>query len=176
MSTPPTAESSAAAAGGQTAATAPSTGAGGPATGGNGVPGVPGVPGGSGRFGSSATGTADGGLRQRRRPPVPRRSPRAPGQFTPGQFIGVVFAVPAADAQAQQRAEVRRQQLVQAGIAASILRTSEFPNLRFGQSTQPPVDSFLVYVGPFENSPSLSQFCQAQPALLAPCLPVRPSP
>ena len=30
--------------------------------------------------------------------------------------------------------------------------------------------------GPFENSPSLTQFCQAQATLLAPCLPVRPNP
>ncbi len=128
------------------------------------------MPGGSGSSGAPPAGGSGA-------PSTSGSAPTAqPGGFTPSQFIGVVFAVPAADAQAQQRAEVRRQQLVQSGIAASILRTSEFPDLRFGQSTQPPVDSYLVYVGPFENSPSLSQFCQAQPALLAPCLPVRPSP
>ena len=142
-----------------------------------GAPGAPGAPGGSGASsvpatsGAGAPGTGNSGA-----PPTTGSSPGAPGTFTPNQFIGVVFAVPAADAQAQQRAEDRRQQLVQAGIAASVLRTSEFPNLRFGQSTQPPTDSYLVYVGPFENSPALTQFCQAQATLLAPCLPVRPNP
>jgi hypothetical protein len=99
-----------------------------------------------------------------------------PGAFGPNQFVDVVFTIPASDSEALGRAEARRQQLVAAGIPALILRTKDFPNLRLVAGTNAPVDSFLVYVGPFNSDQDAKTYCGSQPSLQALCLPVRPSP
>ena len=95
--------------------------------------------------------------------------------FAPGQFIDVVFTIPAADSEAAGRAEFRRQQLIAAGIPAAVLRTTDFPQLRLIPGT-PPIDSYLVYVGPFASQQEAQARCTAQPPLGTLCVPVQPNP
>ena len=104
-------------------------------------------------------------------------SPATPGGqgFAPGQFIDVIFTIPAADSEAAGRAEFRRQQLIAAGIPAAVLRTTDFPKLRLIPGS-PPIDSYLVYVGPFTSQQEAQARCTAQPPLGTLCVPVQPNP
>lgn len=94
--------------------------------------------------------------------------------FGPNQYIDMVFSVPASDSDAQGRAEAVRLQYVAQGVPAQMLRTSDFPNLRLTASGRG-VDSYLIYVGPFNSQGDAQARCKAQPALST-CITVRPSP
>jgi hypothetical protein len=94
--------------------------------------------------------------------------------FGPNQYIDVIATNPAADAQALERAQGRVQDLAAAGIAAKILRTTDFPQLKIAGNT--PKDSYLVYVGPFGSAQEAGARCAAAPPVGALCEPVRPSP
>ncbi len=94
--------------------------------------------------------------------------------FSPTDFIDVVFTVPAADAEAANRAEAQRAQLAATGVAAAVLRSSDYPQLRIAGAA--PLDSYLVYVGPFPSEQDARARCTANPPVGAFCLPIRPSP
>ena len=173
-STGSSAAESSAAAGAGDAGTAPSssggagTSAGGPQPPQSGVvippgQGGPGGPGGStgpaGGVGGSQGGTASG---------------VAP-TFGPNQYISVFFSVPASDSDPLGRAEAIRQQFVAQGVPAQVLRTTDFPDLRLTASGQV-VDSYLLYVGPFNSQADARARCTAQPSLGSTCIVVRPNP
>lgn len=102
----------------------------------------------------------------------------APGgvpTFGPNQFISVFFSVPASDSDPQGRAEAIRQQFVAQGVPAQVLRTADFPDLRLTSSGQV-VDSYLLYVGPFNSQADGRARCTAAPSLGSTCIVVRPSP
>lgn len=94
--------------------------------------------------------------------------------FEPNQYIVVFFTVPVSDSDPQGRAEATRQQFVAQGVPAKVLRSSDFPNLRLTAGGQV-VDSYLVYVGPFNSQAEAQARCTAQPPLPS-CITVRPSP
>lgn len=96
--------------------------------------------------------------------------------FAPGQYIDVVFTTVASDAEAAGRAEFRRQQLVGQGIPAAVLRTTDYPKLQLIPGATP-VDSYLVYVGPFASQQEAQARCTAQPPIGGTlCRPVQPNP
>lgn len=96
--------------------------------------------------------------------------------FTAGQFVAVVFIVPAADASALPRSQARSVALAQAGLTTGILHTTDYPDLRLiAGSTKPPADSYLVYSGPYDSQAAAQAFCAGQPELKT-CLPVEPAP
>ncbi len=133
------------------------------------VPGAPSAPGGGAS--SAAPPTAPGG--------GAASSPAAPTGgnvpiFAPTDFIDVVFTVPAADSEAANRAEARRAQLAAAGVPAAVLRTADFPQLRIAGAT--PLDSYLVYVGPFGTEQQARARCTTSPPVGNFCLPIQPSP
>jgi hypothetical protein len=97
-----------------------------------------------------------------------------PPVFGPNQYIDLIAAFPAADAQALERAQSRLQELAAAGVAASIQRTTDFPQLKIAGNT--PKDSYLVYVGPFGSVQEAQARCAAPPPVGALCEPVRPNP
>ncbi len=94
--------------------------------------------------------------------------------FAPTDFIDVIFSVPAADAEAANRAEAQRAQLAAAGVAASVLRTADYPQLRIAGTA--PLDSYLVYVGPFPTEQQARARCTTSPSVGAFCIPTQPSP
>ncbi len=95
--------------------------------------------------------------------------------FTPNQFIDVVFTYPANDAQALARAQALAQQYAAQGIPASVLRSTDFPKLELIKG-RTPVDSYLVYIGPFASEAEAKSKCPAKPAVGAICQLVQPSP
>jgi hypothetical protein len=97
-----------------------------------------------------------------------------PPVFGPNQYIDVIATNPAADALARERAEGRVQDFAAAGVVASILRTTDFPQLKIAGNT--PKDSYLVYVGPFGSVQEAGARCAAAPPIGALCETVRPSP
>lgn len=94
--------------------------------------------------------------------------------FGPNQYIAVFFTVPVSDSDPLGRAEATRQQYAAQGVPAKVLRSSDFPNLRLAASGRV-VDSYLVYVGPFNSQAEAQARCSAQPPLPS-CITVRPSP
>jgi hypothetical protein len=142
---------------------------------------APVVPGGGGAAPGAPSTAAGGGA-----PPPPSGSGGAAASspvataggslvvFAPTDFIDVVFTVPAADAEAANRAEAQRAQLAAAGVAAAVLRSSDYPQLRIAGAA--PLDSYLVYVGPFPSEQDARARCTANPPVGAFCLPIRPSP
>jgi hypothetical protein len=147
--------------GGQGAVVIPPGGGGGGTT----TPGGGGAtaPGGSGATTAGGGGTAGS------------TAPGGGQAFAPGQYIDVVFTIPASDAEAAGRAEFRRQQFVAAGIPAAVLRTTDYPDLQLVPGLTP-VDSYLVYVGPFASAQEAQARCTAQPPLGTLCRPVQPNP
>jgi hypothetical protein len=101
--------------------------------------------------------------------------PTGAAAFGPNQFINVVFTYPANDAQAQGRAEALRQQYIAKNVQASVLRTTDFPKLELIKG-RAPVDSYLVYVGPFASQQEAQSKCPAQLVPGAICQAVQPSP
>jgi hypothetical protein len=138
-------------------------------TGGQQPPG-PGVPTGPGGPSTSAgpTGGADGGSQG-------GAASGAVPTFGPNQYIAVFFSVPASDSDPQGRAEAIRQQFQGQGVQAQVLRTKDYPDLRLTASGQV-VDSYLLYVGPFNSQADARARCTAQPSLGSTCIVVRPSP
>jgi hypothetical protein len=98
----------------------------------------------------------------------------APPVFTANQYIDIIATIPAADAQAGDRAEGRRQQFKAAGVTASILRTTDLPGLKIAGNV--PVDSYLIYLGPFGSAQEAQARCTAQPPVGALCETIRPNP
>lgn len=94
--------------------------------------------------------------------------------FGPNQYIAVFFTVPVSDSDPQGRAEAVRQQYVAQGVPAKVLRSADFPDLRLTASGTV-VDSYLLYVGPFNTQAEAQARCSAQPPLPS-CITVRPSP
>ena len=94
--------------------------------------------------------------------------------FGPNQYISVFFTVPVSDSDPQGRAEAVRQQYVAQGVPAKVLRSADFPDLRLTASGTV-VDSYLLYVGPFNTQAEAQARCSAQPPLPS-CITVRPSP
>ncbi len=148
-------------------------------SGGAGLPGVPGVPGGNGQAGGATTAPNGGG--QTTGPGAPTTPangtvvPPDGGGFGPSQAISVYGYFPAADSEAQGRAEFFRQQQVAAGIPAQVLRTRDFPRLQIIPGSTP-ADTFVVYVGPFNTLAEAQNRCATQPSLGTQCRAVIPSP
>lgn len=158
------------AAGSGDAGTAPSSSDGAAATGGPQPPGTGVVipPGQGGSGGSTGpTGTAAGSQGGGPAAAVPI--------FTPDQYISVFFSVPASDSDPLGRTEAIRQQFVAQDVPAQVLRTTDFPDLRLTAGGQV-VDSYLLYVGPFNSQADARARCTAPPSLGSTCIVVRPSP
>jgi len=134
-------------------------------------PGGPVVPPGQGGPGVSTGGTADAGPGGT----APGTGPGAVPAFGPNQYISVFFSVPASDSDPQGRAEAIRQQFIAQGVPAQVLRTIDFPDLRLTASGQI-VDSYLLYVGPFNSQADARARCSAPPSLGSTCIVVKPSP
>jgi hypothetical protein len=119
------------------------------------------APGGGGATspGGAATGTGAAGA----------------GSFTPSQYVNVIFTIPAADSESAGRAEGIRQQFVAAGIPALVLRSKDYPQLQLTAGNTP-VDSYLVYIGPFGSLADAQARCSAAPSVGQTCIPVRPNP
>ena len=132
------------------------------------------VPPGQGGPGSS-TGATGGTAAGSPGGTAPGTGPGAVPAFGPNQYISVFFSVPASDSDPQGRAEAIRQQFVAQGVPAQVLRTTDFPDLRLTASGQI-VDSYLLYVGPFNSQADARARCSAQPSLGSTCIVVRPSP
>ncbi len=153
-----------------------------------GIPGAPGggsVPGApSSAPGGAAGGGAGGGVVTSGVPPTASGGATPSGTalssgaaiavFAPTDFIDIVFSVPAADAEAANRAEAQRAQLAATGVAASVLRTADYPQLRIAGTA--PLDSYLVYVGPFPTEQQARARCTTSPPVGAFCIPTQPSP
>ena len=142
-----------------------------------GVPGVPGGPGGNGQPGATTAPNGGGQTTGPGAPTTPATGTVAPdgGGFGPSQAISVFAYFPAADSEAQGRAEFFRQQQVAAGIPAQVLRTKDFPRLQIIPGSTP-ADTFVVYVGPFNTLAEAQNRCATQPSLGTQCRAVIPSP
>jgi len=140
------------------------------------LPGVPGVPGGNGQAGGATTAPSGGQTTGPGAPTTPATAaPPDGGGFGPSQAISVFAYFPAADSEAQGRAEFFRQQQVAAGIPAQVLRTRDFPRLQIIPGSTP-ADTFVVYVGPFNTLAEAQNRCATPPSLGTQCRAVVPSP
>jgi hypothetical protein len=180
-SAPPTGSS--AAVSGSAAAAEPGSSSPGPgaatsaAAGGQGgvVPPPVGGSGGSGGGGSAGSpqsaASSAGGTATSAPSGSPTASTGAAPTFTANQFVTVLSTVPVAQDKSAELAEAGAQQL---GPQAKILRTKDFPDLRLIAGAGPPIDSYLIYTGPFGTREEAQKLCDARPAGF--CLVVQPKP
>ena len=128
------------------------------------------------RFSDGSTGRA--GAPPRPPPAVGPPDPphRAVDKASPRASTSVVvFTIPAADAEAAGRAEFRRQQFIAGGRAGRRSPHHGLPETQLVPGLTP-VDSYLVYVGPFASAQEAQARCAAQPSLGSLCRPVEPNP